>query len=197
MNSQSGNATSLEGLSYAEQIQCFFPDQPDWDTVPDDTLIELIEEFPGEPTCASFAFTHLRLRGNQEVNRLAEWLLGEYCPDRWLRYSAFEILTSLEIYETVILECPAPETAICEFLDQCGDDWDRTSLEFFFHVIGEERIGWISKYLDAGGALNYLVVTQIASPERPEIYAIDGIPARCADDEPIEVLTMLRNAGYL
>ncbi len=197
MNSVSGNATSLEGLSYAEQIQCFFPDQPDWDTVPDDTLIELIEEFPGEPTCASLALTHLRLRGNQEVNRLAEWLLGEYCPDRWLRYSAFEMLTGLEIYEEIVLDCPAPEIEISKFLDRSDPDWDRTSLEFFLHVIGDERIGWISKYLAAGGAPNYLVVTQGASPKHPETYAIERVLTCGAEDDPIEVVTALRNGGYL
>lgn len=197
MNSESFNANSMAGLSYAEQIQCCFPDEPDWDTVPDDTLIELIEKFPGELSCASIAFTNLQFRGNQEANRLARWLLGEYCPDRWLRYHAFEVLTGLEINEKVIFKCPAPQTAINAFLDQCCDGWDRTSLEFFFHVIGNERIGWISNYLDADAVLNYLVVTQAASPERPEIYVIDRVLACRADDEPIEVLSMLRNAGYL
>ncbi|MTW11759.1 hypothetical protein GM658_14225 [Pseudoduganella eburnea] len=83
---------SLEGLSEAEQIQCMFPSAPDWETVPDEVLLELVRTYFQEPSCATSALGYLWRRNHPAARELALWLLSEENADQWLKESAREYL---------------------------------------------------------------------------------------------------------
>ncbi|MES2299737.1 MAG: hypothetical protein V4582_22045 [Pseudomonadota bacterium] len=76
----------------AEQIQCIFPDEPEWETVPDDALIELVQTYYQEPSCATTAIGLLSRRKHPEARNLASWLLLEDNADQWLKNCASRVL---------------------------------------------------------------------------------------------------------
>ena len=65
-----------------------YPDQPDWDTVSDEVLVELVEDFANEPSCATIASGLLGLRAHPRALELVEWLLAHPDADRWLEDGA-------------------------------------------------------------------------------------------------------------
>jgi len=83
---------SLAGLSEAEQIQCMFPSEPEWETVPDEVLLELVRTYFQEPSCATLALGYLWRRNHPAARSLALWLLSEENADHWLKESALEYL---------------------------------------------------------------------------------------------------------
>jgi hypothetical protein len=82
----------LSGLSEAEQIQCIFPGEPDWDSVSDEVLVDLVRAYFGEPSCATLALGYLWRRKHSAARDLALWLLTEENADQWLKESAREHL---------------------------------------------------------------------------------------------------------
>lgn len=83
-------------MTEAQWIQLAFPAEPDWETVSDDALIELVEDFQGEPSCAQWAMTELKLRKHPRATGLCEVVLQDRKADRWLRAGAIGHLLSLD-----------------------------------------------------------------------------------------------------
>lgn len=81
-------------MDEAQAIQFAFPTQPDWGAVGEETLIALVEDYMGEPSCAGFALGELSRRKCAETNRLCEFLLDEPGADQLLRTSALAGLLS-------------------------------------------------------------------------------------------------------
>ncbi len=79
-------------LSEANEIQFLYPSEPDWKTVSDETLVELVKDYVSEPNCATIALGQLSQRGNPLTKPLAKWLLQEEHADEWLKESAQETL---------------------------------------------------------------------------------------------------------
>jgi hypothetical protein len=79
-------------MSYATEIQLIYPQEPDWTDVPDEVLIELVQTYYQEPSCATIALGLLGRRGNSETRSLAHWLLTEENADQWLKAAATDTL---------------------------------------------------------------------------------------------------------
>jgi hypothetical protein len=79
-------------LSHAEEIQLTYPEEPDWSKVPDSTLIELVQTYCQEPSCAAIAIGMHRRRGREEARILAQWILQEEHADQWLKAAATDML---------------------------------------------------------------------------------------------------------
>jgi hypothetical protein len=79
-------------FSASEWIQVAYPDEPDWSTVPDQVLIELVRSHSSEQSCATIAIDQLDQRGHAQAKELARWLLEEPEADQWLKQSAIEVL---------------------------------------------------------------------------------------------------------
>ena len=72
-----------------------FPDEPDWDSVPDDVLIRLVEEFQDEPSCATSAILQLASTNPDRCTQLAQWLIAQPAADRWLKAAAVDALENM------------------------------------------------------------------------------------------------------
>ncbi len=81
-------------LSKSQEIQFIYPTEPEWSSVEDDVLIELVEDYISEPSCATSALSELSSRKNNSVIRLCEFILNEEQSDKWLKCSALGILLS-------------------------------------------------------------------------------------------------------
>lgn len=79
-------------MSYATEIQLIYPQEPDWTEVPDEVLIDLVQTYYQEPSCATIAIGLLSTRGNSEALSLAHWLLTEENADQWLKAVATDTL---------------------------------------------------------------------------------------------------------
>ncbi len=79
-------------LSHAEEIQLTYPEELDWSDVPDSVLIELVQTYYQEPSCATIAIGMLRRRGREEARSLAQWILQEEHADQWLKAAATDAL---------------------------------------------------------------------------------------------------------
>ncbi len=79
-------------FSASESIQVAYPEEPDWSTVPDHVLIELVRAHSSEQSCATIAIGLLDHRGHAQAKELARWLLEEPEADQWLKQSASEVL---------------------------------------------------------------------------------------------------------
>lgn len=88
MDAQSQQVSPLAGLSEAERIQCIFPSEPEWESVPDEVLLELVRTYFQEPSCATVALGYLWRRNHPAARDLAVWLLSEENADQWLKESA-------------------------------------------------------------------------------------------------------------
>ncbi len=81
-------------LTMAQWIQMAYPQEPDWPTVPDDTLVELVEDFSSEPACATMAIGMLAARHHVRAIELARWLVSHPDADEWLTAAANDLLHS-------------------------------------------------------------------------------------------------------
>lgn len=79
-------------ISRARQIQMTFPPEPDWALEDDNVLIELVNDYAMEPSCATSALGELSIRGHESVGDLCVFLLTEVDADKWLKLSAIESL---------------------------------------------------------------------------------------------------------
>ena len=78
-------------LSHATEIQLLYPQEPEWQDVLDPVLIELVQTYVQEPSCATIALGLLHSRGNAEAHTLAQWLLTEDGADQWLKAAATDV----------------------------------------------------------------------------------------------------------
>lgn len=81
-----------DGISAGRAIQLRYPDTPDWAAVEEHVLIELIEDFEWEQSCATSAILELALRDCGRFEGLAKWLLGHPAADQWLKAAAADAL---------------------------------------------------------------------------------------------------------
>lgn len=79
-------------LTEADWIQMAFPDEPDWDTVPDSVLIELVQKFEYEQSCAGHGIGQLWIRRHPLARELAKWLLQQVKADKHLKAMATDVL---------------------------------------------------------------------------------------------------------
>lgn len=82
-------------LSEAAWIQMAFPSEPEWESLSDATLIELVREFWMEPSCAGFALGELVRRRHPMAEELCNYLLQAEYSDEWLRAGALDSLMLL------------------------------------------------------------------------------------------------------
>jgi len=82
-------------MTAAHWIQFAYPDEPDWSTVSDDTLVELVEDFNSEPSCATTAIGLLATRKHVRAAELAHWLVSHPDADQWLKAAASEALSAV------------------------------------------------------------------------------------------------------
>jgi hypothetical protein len=79
-------------LTQTDAIQLAYPDTPDWQQVPEAVLIELIEQYRMEPSCATSAVLQLSLVNLPRAQALAAWLIAESDADQWLKAAAADVL---------------------------------------------------------------------------------------------------------
>lgn len=79
-------------ISKRQAIQMCYPDEPDWDEVEEAVLVELVEEFEWEQSCATSAILQLSLRSSSKFRALANWLLVHPDADPWLKAAATDAL---------------------------------------------------------------------------------------------------------
>ncbi|AFY73115.1 hypothetical protein Syn7502_01000 [Synechococcus sp. PCC 7502] len=79
----------------ATGIQMIYPEVPEWQDVSDHVLIELIENYQDEPSCATSAILELSLRQPEVAKNLAHWLILENDADKWLKSAALDVITYL------------------------------------------------------------------------------------------------------
>jgi len=72
-----------------------FPSQPEWESLSDETLIELVREFSMEPSCAGFALGVLVARRHSMAEELCNYHFQDERADKWLRAGALGRLMSL------------------------------------------------------------------------------------------------------
>jgi hypothetical protein len=84
------------GITPAEEIQLMFPNEPDWQHVPDDVLVELVRTYYQELSCAGAAIIYLKSRCHPDAATLAQWLLTRSDIDEWLRETALEVVSPEE-----------------------------------------------------------------------------------------------------
>jgi|GEM_PF-6317864 len=66
-------------------IQIAYPDEPNWEIVPDHVLLELVQHYDFGQDCATCALGELHLRKHPRTRELAHWLLSEEEADQWLK----------------------------------------------------------------------------------------------------------------
>ena len=71
-----------------------FPDEPDWESVDEETLIQLIENFEDEQSCATSAIIYLASLNQTRCWGLASWLVEHPASDQWLKAAARDALES-------------------------------------------------------------------------------------------------------
>lgn len=82
-------------LSEAECIRIAYPSEPEWKTLSDTTLVELVREFWMEPSCAGLALNQLANRRHPMAEELCNYLLQAEDSDQWLRAGALDKLMFL------------------------------------------------------------------------------------------------------
>lgn len=86
-------------VSTAEEIQLIFPAEPDWATVPDSVLVELVETYPMEMSCATVAVILLARRKHGRALALARWLIEAPNVDIYLMEAAKDAITIIEEFD--------------------------------------------------------------------------------------------------
>jgi hypothetical protein len=79
-------------ISKSQAIQMCYPDEPDWELVEDEVLLELVQTFESEQTCATSAILELAFRKHARAKELCNWLLAEREADQWLKAAAQDAL---------------------------------------------------------------------------------------------------------
>ncbi len=82
-------------LSEASWIQLAFPSEPEWETVSEATLIELVTTYYMEPSCAQGAIGELVCRRHPQAEEFCNFLLSAERADQWLRAGALDHLMTL------------------------------------------------------------------------------------------------------
>jgi hypothetical protein len=80
------------GISKSRAIQMCHPDEPIWEDVEEEVLVELVKDFEWEQACATSAILELSLRGSPDFNALANWLRLHPAADQWLKAAAADAL---------------------------------------------------------------------------------------------------------
>lgn len=80
------------GIPKHKAIQMCFPDEPNWDEVEESVLVDLVNDFEWEPSCATAAILQLSLRHAPNFQDLANGLLANPAADRWLKAAARDAL---------------------------------------------------------------------------------------------------------
>lgn len=75
-------------LSEVAWIQMAFPSEPEWKSLSDEKLVELVREFWIEPTFAGFALGELVGRRHPQAEELCNYHLHAKEADEWLRAGA-------------------------------------------------------------------------------------------------------------
>jgi len=79
-------------LTLKQAIQFCYPDEPEWEELSEEVLIELIQDYQNEQSCATSALYELSNRNHIKAISLAQWLLAEKDSDEWLKKSATSII---------------------------------------------------------------------------------------------------------
>lgn len=80
----------------AEKIEMIFPTEPEWESVPDSALVELVERYPWELSCATTAIRLMARRKHERTLNLAYWLMLAPNTDQWLIEAATEAISVFE-----------------------------------------------------------------------------------------------------
>lgn len=80
-----------------KQIQMLFPEEPEWESLTEEVLIKLVEEFEGELSCATSAILHLGSKNPERCAQLAHWLMAHPAADQWLKAAAADALENLKL----------------------------------------------------------------------------------------------------
>ena len=86
------NKAVNEEISKSRAIQMCYPDEPVWEDVEEDVLVQLVEDFEWEQSCATSAILELGLRSSSRFKALANWLLAHPAADQWLKAAATDAL---------------------------------------------------------------------------------------------------------
>lgn len=81
-------------IDLATWIQMAYPDEPCWSSIPDATLIQLVEQNEFEQCCAELALSELNARAHPAGQNLCIALLAGETADKLLRASALGHLLS-------------------------------------------------------------------------------------------------------
>jgi hypothetical protein len=100
-------------MNEAQQIRIAYPSEPDWKVVSEAVLVELVQSYQDEPSCAQSAITELKSRHHPRTEELCLWLLSSESTDKWLRAGALGILLSLNPMEGLNKALPIIDD--CEF----------------------------------------------------------------------------------
>lgn len=68
------------------------PDEPNWEEIEEDVLVELVQDFEWEQSCATSAILELSYRRSSRYKDLANWLLAHPAADQWLKAAATDAL---------------------------------------------------------------------------------------------------------
>ncbi len=82
----------ISEISKCQAIQICYPDEPEWEEVEDHVLVELVENFSWEQSCATSAILELGYRQHLRAKELAHWLLAQAEADQWLKAAAQDSL---------------------------------------------------------------------------------------------------------
>lgn len=154
-------------LSEANEIQFLYPSEPNWKTVPNETLIALVKDFISEPNCATLALSQLKTRKNPLSVSLAKWLLQEEDADEWLKESAQEVLD----------DCPNENFSF---------DTRQVTKEVFKEIYfeyGKVSDGWTSEYWDQF----------YENPKKSEVKYFASFPSNPSDSRMMIVNDSLAN----
>ena len=78
-----------------KQVQMRFPEEPDWESLEEEVLVKLVEEFQYEPSCATSAILHLGSKNAERCAQWANWLIAHPEADQWLKAAATDALENL------------------------------------------------------------------------------------------------------
>ncbi|AFY75044.1 hypothetical protein Syn7502_03155 [Synechococcus sp. PCC 7502] len=77
-----------ESIPLWKRIQMIFPDEPDWESLEEEVLVKLVEDFDNEQSCATTAIIYMSTKNPSQCQRLAKWLLEHEDSDQWLKSAA-------------------------------------------------------------------------------------------------------------
>ena len=74
-----------------------FPEEPEWESLPEEVLVKLVEEFEDEPSCATSAILNLGSKNPERCAQLAAWLIAHPAADQWLKAASVDALANLDL----------------------------------------------------------------------------------------------------